>query len=118
MNEQENTEEQKIRKPRKSLQTILIIWFLLLSVVPLGFVTGYSISRFDKAINTELGQRLSANVREVTALVASFESYLKQRSTQHHADTLLATYLGTNSLTQARSHLLQTMRNTDRKSVV
>ena len=112
MSEQKKIEEQKIRKPRKSLQTILIIWFLLLSVVPLGFVTGYSISRFDKAINTELGQRLSANVREVTALVASFESYLKQRSTQHHADTLLATYLGTNSLTQARSHLLQTMRNT------
>ncbi len=112
MSEQKKIEEQKIRKPRKSLQTILIIWFLLLSVVPLGFVTGYSISRFDKAINTELGQRLSANVREVTALVASFESYLKQRSTQHHADTLLATYLGTNSLPQARSHLLQTMRNT------
>lgn len=101
-----------LRKPRRSLQTILIIWFLLLSVVPLGFVTGYSISRFEKAINTELGQRLTANVREVTALVNSFEAYLKKRSSDHHNDTLLATYLATNSISQARSHMLQTMRNT------
>ncbi len=110
MNDKKKIEE--LQKPRRSLQTILIIWFLLLSVVPLGFVTGYSISRFEKAINTELGQRLSANVREVTALVGSFESYLKQRSTDHRNDTLLETYLGTNSLTQARSHMLQSMRNT------
>ncbi len=112
MNDQKKNEEQILTKPRRSLQTILIIWFLLLSIVPLGFVTGYSISRFDKAINTELGQRLSANVREVTTLVASFESYLKQRSVEHHADSLLATYLATNSVTQARAHMLQSMRNT------
>ncbi len=112
MNENQNLNEHKLKKPRKSLQTILIIWFLLLSVVPLGFVTGYSVSRFEKAINTELGQRLSANVREVTALVASFESYLKQRSAEHRSDTLLATYLATNSMTQAKAHMLQSMRNT------
>ncbi len=112
MNDKKKAEEQTLKKPRRSLQTILIIWFLLLSVVPLGFVTGYSISRFEKAINTELGQRLSANVREVTSLVASFESYLKQRSTEHRTDSLLATYLATNSLTQARAHMLQSMRNT------
>lgn len=108
----ENKKLEDFKKPRRSLQTILIIWFLLLSVVPLGFVTGYSISRFEKAINTELGQRLSANVREVTALVGSFESYLKQRSSDHRTDTLLATYLATNSLSQARAHMLQSMRNT------
>lgn len=112
MNDKKQLEEQSLRKPRRSLQTILIIWFLLLSVVPLGFVTGYSVSRFEKAINTELGQRLSANVREVTALVGSFESYLKQRSSDHRSDTLLATYLATNSMTQARSHMAQSMRNT------
>ncbi len=111
MNSSPNSTE-VLRKPRRSLQTILIIWFLLLSVVPLGFVTGYSISRFEKAINTELGQRLSANVREVTALVNSYEIYLKNRSSDHHNDTLLATYLATNSISQARAHMLQSMRNT------
>lgn len=67
------------RKPKRSLRTILIVWFLIFSVSPLAFVTIYSLNKFEMAIDRELSQRLSGNAREISGILADSMSGLKQR---------------------------------------
>lgn len=66
------------RKPKRSLRTIISIWFVLFSVVPLAFVTVYSMMKYEKAIDYELSQRLSGNAREIEVLINDQLNYLKQ----------------------------------------
>ncbi|HND84317.1 MAG TPA: ATP-binding protein [Pseudobdellovibrionaceae bacterium] len=54
------------RKPRRSIRTILILWVLMFSILPLIFVTVYSMSKFEKAIDREISHRLSSNYRELS----------------------------------------------------
>ncbi len=44
----------RYRKPRRSLRTILMSWFLVLSLAPLMFVTGYSLVKYEQAIDNDL----------------------------------------------------------------
>lgn len=67
------------RKPKRSLRTILIVWFLIFSVSPLAFVTIYSLNKFEMAIDRELSQRLSGNAREISGILADSMSGLQQR---------------------------------------
>lgn len=67
------------RKPKRSLRTILIVWFVLFSVVPLAFVTGYSMLKYEKAIDRELSQRLSGNAREIEVALSEFKDNLEQK---------------------------------------
>jgi two-component system NtrC family sensor kinase len=66
-------------KTPKSLRTILIIWFLLFAIVPLAFLTGFSIVRYEKAIDRELARRLEGNAREMAAIIKDFSSALLQK---------------------------------------
>lgn len=77
------------RKPRRSLRTLLVIWFLLFSVVPLAFVTVYSITKFEMAIDRELSQRLSGNAREISAILADYQSGLQQKRERYVRDPRL-----------------------------
>lgn len=71
-----------MRKPRKSLRTLLVLWLLLFSIVPLTFITGYSLVKYEQAINQELDQRLKANAREIGVIVTDFKDGLLKQSRQ------------------------------------
>lgn len=67
------------RKPRRSLRTILVVWFTIFSIIPLAFVSIYSLRQFEAAINKELGQRLSGNVREISSILSDYKVGLSQK---------------------------------------
>ena len=64
------------KRPKKSLRTLLMLWLLLFSIVPLAFITGYSLVKYEQAINQELFQRLMANRREFESLLMDYNRYL------------------------------------------
>lgn len=90
------------RRPKRSLRTILLIWFLLLSLVPLMFVTGYSLVKYEEAIDNELVQRLRANSREVSATISEYERYLEGRRARLRGDAQLLFHLSTGNVQQVR----------------
>lgn len=60
-----------------SLRSILIVWFIVFSIVPLGLVAGYSLIKFQKAIESEQIQRLKANGREIEVIISDYYNQLK-----------------------------------------
>lgn len=81
------------KKPKRSLRTILIVWFLIFSILPLGFVTLYSMFKFEKAINRELSQRLSGNAREIETIIGDFENILEDKREKYFNDPNLIYHL-------------------------
>lgn len=81
------------RKPRRSLRTILIVWFLLFSILPLAFVTGYSMFKFEKAIDREMLTRLSGNAKEIEIILDDYLSLLRQRRERYVEDPHLQYHL-------------------------
>lgn len=78
------------RKPKQSLRTILIAWFLLLSILPLAFVTGYSLIKFERAIDREMLQRLSGNAKDIDTILGDYLSLLHQRRDKFAEDPQLS----------------------------
>ena len=97
--------------PRRSLRTILMLWFLLFSVAPLAFITGYSLVKYEQALNQELGHRLTANVREIGSIIADFENVLIADSKQLALDKTLGYYIATNNFKSARDLVEGWMRS-------
>lgn len=93
----------KRKAPRRSLRTILIIWFLLFSIVPLGFVTWYSIRKFEKAINNELAERLSGNVREFNIVFSDYLSLLQSKKEKYIKDANFLYHLNVTESSVLRS---------------
>lgn len=89
-------------RPKKSLRTLLVVWFLLFSVVPLAFITGYSLVKFEQAIDQELSQRLKGNAREISVILGDFEANLVADLRQHANDNSFIYYLSTNNTNRAR----------------
>lgn len=83
------------RKARRSLRTILIVWFLLFALVPLAFVTGYSVIKYEKAIDNELSERLSGNAREISVILSDFKTGLTQKRDRYVKDNGLIYHLST-----------------------
>ncbi|WP_415061251.1 ATP-binding protein [Bdellovibrio sp.] len=77
------------KKPKRSLRTILIVWFVLFSVIPLAFVTGYSMVKYEKAIDHELSQRLSGNAREIDLVLSELRASLQQKRDKYIRDPSL-----------------------------
>jgi len=102
---------ERMRQPKRSLQTILIVWFLLLSIVPVAFITGYSLEKFEQAIDNELVQRLRANMRELNATFGDYQKYLEGHMQKHEGDTTLITHLAMSNVSQAKSLLRPLIRN-------
>jgi len=90
------------RRPRKSLRTLLMMWLILFSVVPLAFITGYSLVKYEQAIDQELAERLRANFRELQIILSEFETELVERSRRHSTDRMLTYYMTTANIPQAR----------------
>ena len=64
------------QRPKKSLRTMLMLWLLLFSIIPLAFITGYSLVKYEQAIDEELLQRLMANRRELESIFLDYNRYL------------------------------------------
>lgn len=75
-----------------------MLWFLLFSVVPLAFVTGYSIVKYEQAIDQELSKRLSGNAREVRIIIEEYEKSLVQSANKHAVDNSLIYYVSTKQM--------------------
>lgn len=91
------------RKPQRSLRNILIIWFLLFSVVPLAFITGYSVIKYEKSIDNELAQRLSGNAREIGVILSDFRMGLEENQQRYTRDARLSYHLSTNDAASLRT---------------
>jgi two-component system NtrC family sensor kinase len=96
---------EKRQKPRRSLRTILILWLLIFSVVPLAFITGYSLVKYEQAIDQELSTRLIGNARQISVILNEFQSSLVSETHQVAGDRALIYYLSTNNINQAREGL-------------
>jgi two-component system NtrC family sensor kinase len=84
------------RKPRRSLRTILIVWFLLFSIIPLAFVTIYSMLKYEKAIDHELSLRLSGNAREIGVILSDYRTGLMQKRDKYIHDPNLLYHMSVN----------------------
>ena len=80
-------------KPKRSLRTLLILWFLLLSIAPLSFMTWYSLSKFEEAINQEVNQKITYNKKEIKNSFVKYFDYLKNKQQSHLNDNSLLFYL-------------------------
>ncbi len=75
---------------RRSLRSVLFWWFIAISFVPLAFVTGYSLIKYEAALTMELNQRLSANGREVQSIISDYKNILVDRREKYFRDLTLA----------------------------
>ncbi len=66
------------------------------------FVTGYSLVKYEEAIDNELVQRLRANSREVSATISEYERYLEGRRNRIRGDAQLVFHLSTGNIQQVR----------------
>lgn len=93
------------QRPRKSLRTILILWLLIFSIVPLAFITGYSLVKYEQAIDQELSTRLLGNAREISQILNDFQASLVAESGQVATDKALIYFMNSNRMDSAREGL-------------
>jgi two-component system NtrC family sensor kinase len=88
-----------------------MLWFLLFSVVPLAFITGYSLVKYQQAIDQELSQRLKANSREIGVIIGDFQSGLLAQARQLANDSNLIFHMSKNEFSAARQLAEERMRS-------
>lgn len=66
-------------KPKRSLRSVLIFWFILFSIVPLAFISVYSLRTFENAIDNELSLRLQDNGREISSIISDYRQILSDK---------------------------------------
>ena len=102
MTETTPTNKIPVQRPARSLRTILMMWLLMFSIVPLAFLTGYSLVKYEEAIDQELTQRLRGNEREINLIFQELQKNLLARNAAHARDRSLAYYLSTDEVNNAR----------------
>ncbi len=95
-----------------SLRSILIIWFLIFSVVPLAFVAWYSVFKFEKAIDNELTARLRGNGREIEVMIADFYAHLVQSRDNLVKNPILLYNLTTGDIKSIQEFSMDWIKNT------
>ena len=91
-----------MRRTKKSLRTIITLWFLTFTILPLAFVSGYSTVLYDASINAELQKRLEGNIREVGINLADLENILSTNGKIHAFDPTLSYHVATRNIPSAR----------------
>lgn len=99
------------RGARRSLRSILVVWFILFSVVPVAFVTGYSVLKYEQAIDNELAQRLAANAREIDAILEDFKNSMQDRRDIYAADTPFIYHVSTGDVQGIRRTALEWLKS-------
>lgn len=74
----------------------MIVWFLLFSIIPLAFITIYSVYKYEKAIDHELSQRLIGNAREIGVILSDYKTGLTQKRDKYARDPNLIYHLSVN----------------------
>lgn len=90
------------RRPQRSLRTILTVLFLLFSIVPLAFVTYYSVIKYEKAIDYELSERLLGNAREIMSLFDDYQAGMQQRASRFLQDPSLVYHISVGDVSGVR----------------
>lgn len=85
MNKLKNKYQLKTKK-YKSLKSILLVWFILFSVIPLVFVGWYSLFKFEQVLDGEVSQRLAGNGREIESILNSQYQLMAELSEQYFRD--------------------------------
>lgn len=83
----------------------------MFSVVPLAFVTGYSLVKYEQAIDQELAQRLNGNRREIEVILEDFRGEMVERSRREANDSALIVYLTSRQYNPLRERAIQLMRS-------
>lgn len=86
------------QKPHRSLSTMLMLWLLFFAMVPLAFITGYSLIKYERAIEHELSQRLIANHREIESIFTRHNRYLTENVNKISTNELFKSYWIENEL--------------------
>ncbi len=84
--------------PQKSLRAMLTIWFLLFSIIPLAFITGYSLVQFEKVFSDEMLKRLNDNFVVITKSIEELKNYLKTSAELHSTDDALVFNISTKNI--------------------
>jgi two-component system, NtrC family, sensor kinase len=103
--------EPKSRRARKSLRSLLMMWLIMFSVVPLAFITGYSLVKYEQAIDQELAQRLNGNRREIEAILEEYKGEMANKSRRHAEDNALVVFLTSRNIPQVRERAAQLMKS-------
>ncbi|MES2769396.1 MAG: ATP-binding protein [Bdellovibrionota bacterium] len=84
--------------PQKSLRTMLTLWFLLFSLIPLTFITGYSLVQFEKVFSDEMLKRLNDNFIVISKSIDELKNYLKTSGELHTTDDGLVYNISTKNI--------------------
>lgn len=77
---------------------MLTLWFLLFSLIPLTFITGYSLVQFEKVFSDEMLKRLNDNFVVITKSVDELKNYLKTSGDLHATDEALVYNISTKNI--------------------
>lgn len=77
---------------------MLTLWFLLFSIIPLAFITGYSLVQFEKVFSDEMLKRLNDNFVVITKSVDELKNYLKTSADLHVTDESLVYNISTKNI--------------------
>lgn len=117
----------KSLKPKHSLRTLLILWFLVFSLAPLAFITLFSLFKFDDVVRSLLKERLKSNSREIFQKIETIQQDLKSQTLNHSLQKELGFFLFRNdkerltSLIEDRFFTLSTIKRVflyDREGVL
>lgn len=70
----------------KSMRSLLVIWFIVFSIIPLVFMGWYSIFKFKRALETEVTQRLQGNGREIESIISDYYALVTQLRDKYGRD--------------------------------
>ena len=98
------------QRPRKSIRTILIFWLLIFSIIPLAAITGYSLVKYEQAINQELSTRLTGNARQIGIVLSEFQRELIIDARQAARDRALIYYMAAGNTEKAREALARSFK--------
>lgn len=81
------------QSPKKSLRWILALWFLTFAIVPIIFLTFYSLRKFQQTIDNELVLRLKGNSSEISVILSEFQKALSQLQFNYIKNSDFKSYL-------------------------
>lgn len=84
--------------PRRSLRSILAIWFLSFAVVPIVFLTIYSLYKFQQTIDNELVVRLNGNASEIQVILKEFQRALRHQQLNYIKNKTFQSYLSSQNI--------------------
>jgi two-component system NtrC family sensor kinase len=84
------------QKPKRSLRWILAVWFLSFAIVPIIFLTVYSLRKFQQTVDNELVLRLKGNASEIQVILGEYQKALAHLQRIYINDLNLKSHLRRN----------------------